>query len=40
VTKVFLFIANCRRKLHIEVDVRKKGKVEKVKEFVKRIKKI
>jgi len=35
VTKISLFTENCRRKLHIEVDVRQKGKVEKVTEFVK-----
>jgi len=39
-TKVSLFIANYRRKLRIGKDIRKKGKVEKATEFVKRIKKV
>jgi len=37
---VSLFIANYRRELRIEVDIRKKEKVEKVIEFAKRIRKV
>ena len=33
-------MANYSRKLKIEVDIRRKGKVEKVTEFVEEIKKI
>ena len=39
-TKISLFIVNYRRKLRMEADIRKKGKVEKVMEFVERIKKV
>jgi len=39
-TKVSSFIANYRRKLRMEANIRKKKKVEKVTEFVKRIKKV
>ena len=39
-TKVFLFIANYRRELRMEADIRKKRKVKKVMEFVERMKKI
>ena len=39
-TKISLFIVNYGRELRMEVDIRKKGKVEKVTEFVERIKKI
>jgi len=39
-TKVLLFIANYRRELQIGGDIRKKGKVEKVTEFVERMKKV
>jgi len=39
-TKVSLFIANYRRELRIEADIRKKRKVKKVMEFVERMKKI
>jgi len=38
--KVLSFIANYRRKLRMEEDIRKKEKVEKVMEFVKRMKKV
>jgi len=38
-TKISLFMENYRRKLRMEADIRKKGKVEKAMEFVKRIKK-
>ena len=34
-----LFIVNYKRELNMGVDIRKKGKVEKVMEFVERIKK-
>jgi len=40
VTKVLLFIANYKRELRIEVDIRRKEKMEKIIEFVKRIKRI
>ena len=39
-TKVSLFMANYRRELRIGVDIRKKRKVEKATEFVKRLKKV
>ena len=39
-TKVSLFMANYGRELRIGTDIRRKGKVEKVMEFVKRMKKI
>ena len=38
--KVSLFMANYRRELRIRVDIRKKEKVEKTTEFVKRMKKV
>ena len=40
ITKVLPFIANYGRELRIGDNIRKRGKVEKVTEFVKRIKKI
>ena len=40
VTKIFPFITNYRRELRMGADIRKKGKVEKVMEFVERIKKM
>jgi len=40
VTKVSLFMVNYGRELRIGADIRKKEKVEKVTEFVERIKKI
>jgi len=39
-TKVSLFMVNYRRKLKMGADIRKKEKVEKATEFVKRIKKV
>ena len=39
-TKVSSFMANYKRELRIEGDIRKKGKVEKVMEFVERMKKV
>jgi len=39
-TKISLFIVNYRKKLRMGADIRKKGKVEKATEFVKRIKKV
>jgi len=39
-TKVLPFMVNYRRKLRMRVDIRRKGKVEKAIEFVKRIKKV
>ena len=38
--KISLFIANYKRELRMGADVRKKEKVEKVVEFVERIKKV
>ena len=40
VTKISPFMANYRRKLRMGGDIRKKGKVESVTEFVERIKKV
>ena len=39
-TKVSPFMANYKRELRMEGDIRKKGKVEKVTEFVERMKKV
>ena len=39
-TKVSLFIVNYRRELRMGVDTRRKGKMEKSMEFVKKMKKI
>ena len=39
-TKISPFIANYGRKLRIGIDIRQKGKIEKIMEFVKRIKKV
>jgi len=39
-TKVLPFMANYRRELRMGGDIRKKGKVEKVTEFVERIKQV
>jgi len=39
-TKVLPFMANYRRELRMGGDIRKKGKVEKVTEFVERMKKV
>jgi len=39
-TKISLFIVNYRRELKMKADIRKKRKVEKVMEFVERIKKV
>ena len=39
-TKMSPFMANYRRELRMEVDIRKKGKVEKATEFVERLKKV
>jgi len=35
-----LFIANYSRELRMGVDIRRKGKIEKMMEFVKKIKKV
>ena len=40
VTKVSLFMANYGRKLRMRADIRRKSKVEKMMEFVERIKKV
>ena len=39
-TKISLFIANYGRELRMGADIRRKGKVEKITELVKRIKKV
>ena len=39
-TKVSLFMVNYGRELRIEVDIRRKEKVEKVMKFAERVKKI
>ena len=39
-TKVSQFIANYRRKLRRKANIRRKGKVKKVMEFVEKIKKV
>ena len=39
-TKIFLFMANYGREMRIEVDLRKKEKVEKVTEFAERMRKV
>ena len=39
-TKISPFMANYRRKLRMGADIRKKGKVEKVTEFIERMKKV
>ena len=39
-TKVSLFIANYRRELRMEIDIRRKEKMEKAIEFAERIKKV
>jgi len=39
-TKVALFMANYSRELRMRTDIRRKGKVEKVTEFAKRMKKV
>jgi len=40
VTKVSQLMVNYSRELKIETDIRRKGKIEKVTEFVKRIKEV
>ena len=40
VTKMSLFMANYRRELKIEVNIRRKEKIEKVTEFAERMKRI
>jgi len=39
-TKVSSFIANYSRELRMEEDIRRKGKVKKAMEFVKRMRKV
>jgi len=39
-TKMSLFMANYGRELRIEIDIRKKEKVEKAMEFVENMKKV
>ena len=38
--KVLLFIANYRRELRMGADISRKGKIEKMMKYVKRIKKV
>ena len=40
VTKVFIFMVDYERELKVEVDIRRKEKVEKATEFVERIKRV
>ena len=40
ITKVFLFMVNYGRELRIEVDLKRKEKIEKVTEFAKRMKRV
>ena len=39
-TKISLFMANYGRKLRMEADIRRKGRIEKAMEFVERMKKV
>ena len=39
-TKISLFMENYRRELRIEIDIKRKEKIKKATEFVKKIKKI
>ena len=39
-TKVSLFIANYGRELRMDIDLRRKGKMEKITEFVERMRKV
>ena len=39
-TKISLFVANYRREMRMEVDLKKKGKVERVMEFVEKMRKV
>ena len=39
-TKMSLFIANYRRELRMGMDLRRKGKIEKVTKFVERMRKV
>ena len=39
-TKISLFIMNYRRELRIEIDIKRKGKMEKVIQFAERMKKV
>jgi len=40
ITKVSLFMMNYRRKLRMEIDIRRKRKIEKVTDFTEKMKKI
>ena len=40
VAKMSLFMENYRRKLRMRIDIRRKGKVEKITKFAKRMKKV
>jgi len=39
-TKILLFIANYRRELRMELDIRRKGKMKKAMDFVERMKEV
>jgi len=39
-TKVLLFIVDYGRKLRIEADIRRKGKIEKAIDFIKHMRKV
>ena len=39
-TKISLFVANYRREMRMEVDLKRKGKVERVMEFVEKMRKV
>ena len=38
--KIFLFMANYRRKLRVGVDLRRKGKMKKATEFAEKMRKV
>ena len=40
IAKISLFIINYKRELRMEIDIRRKGKMEKIIEFAKRMKKV
>jgi len=40
ISKVSLFIANYDRKLRMRVNIRRKGKIKKITEFVERIERV
>ena len=40
IAKISLFIINYKRELRMEIDIRRKGKMEKIIEFAERMKKV